>query len=109
MKTVYSNNDYIKLGDRIRKDTSNISEHDLEILQRALSQLKIYAPISKEEWEEWEGGQKQGPPPAAKPLARPLEEWSPLPQGPARQVEVSHWVTLEGVRAQLDNAGRAVT
>ena len=24
---------------------------DLEILQRALSQLKIYAPISKEEWE----------------------------------------------------------
>lgn len=27
---------------------------DLEILQRALSQLKIYAPISKEEWEEWE-------------------------------------------------------
>ena len=34
MKTVYSNNDYIKLGDRIRKDTSNISEHDLEILQQ---------------------------------------------------------------------------
>lgn len=31
--TVYSNRDYIKLGDRIRKDASNISEYDLEMLQ----------------------------------------------------------------------------